>query len=52
MSDRVIVMSARPGRIRRIFRIELGGEATGPLAARRSARFGEYFNLIWKELGE
>lgn len=52
MSDRVVVMSARPGRIRKVFTIDLGGEAEGPLAARRSARFSEYFKLIWKELGE
>ena len=52
MSDRVIVMSPRPGQIRRIFKIELGADRAGPLAARRSARFSEYFNMIWKELGE
>lgn len=50
MSDRVVVMSARPGRIRRVVPIRLG-EYDGPLDARRSPRFAEYFDLIWKELG-
>jgi len=52
MSDRVVVMSARPGRIRRIIPIELGEDHDGALAARRSPRFAEYFDIIWKELGE
>lgn len=52
MSDRVVVFSSRPGRIRRIVPIELGGEVEGPLAARRSPRFREYFDMIWRELAE
>lgn len=51
MSDRVVVMSPRPGRIRRIVPVDLGGASDGPLAARRSPRFSYYFDLIWKELG-
>lgn len=52
MSDRVVVMSARPGTIRRIVPIDLGYGVKGPLSARRSPRMSEYFNLIWKELEE
>lgn len=51
MSDRVIVMSARPGKIRRVVPIDLGASFDGPLAARRSPKFPDYFDLIWKELG-
>lgn len=52
MSDRVVVMSRRPGTIRRIISIDLGEGVEGSLAARRSPRMSEYFNLIWKELEE
>lgn len=51
MSDRVVVLSARPGKVRAVFTIDLGHDVEGPLAARRSPRFREYFDLIWKELG-
>jgi NitT/TauT family transport system ATP-binding protein len=47
-----VVMSRRPGTIRRIISIDLGEGVEGPLAARRSPRMSEYFNLIWKELEE
>ena len=49
MSDRVVVLSARPGRVRKIFVLsELQG--IGPMARRDHPKFRCYFNDIWKEL--
>jgi NitT/TauT family transport system ATP-binding protein len=53
MTDRVIVLSRRPGRIRSEHRIDFpshrGGRPT-PFAARSLPEFNEYFNILWKEL--
>lgn len=49
MSDRVVVLSARPGRVKTIVDLrEL--EGLRPMARRDHARFRHFFNLIWKEL--
>lgn len=50
MSDRVIVLSGRPARIKQIHTIELG--SLTPLERRDHLRFNEYSNEIWKELRE
>lgn len=51
MADRVIVMSARPGRIKSEYRIEL--ERPRSLVALRSdARFHAYWQQIWADLEE
>lgn len=49
MSDRVVVLSARPGTVRSIHELEdLRG--LPPMARRDHPRFHRYFNDIWKEL--
>jgi len=50
MSDRVIVMSSRPGTVKRIFDIRLSIPERTPFAARSAPEFKDYFNSIWKEL--
>ena len=53
MSDRIVVLSARPGRVRAIHTVDLireDGSAMPPLERRNHPGFGGYFNLIWKEL--
>ena len=50
MSDRVVVLSGRPARIKQIHTIELGDPT--PLERRDDIRFNEYSNEIWKELRE
>ncbi len=50
MSDRVIVLSPRPGTVTDIFDINLSIENRTPFAARSAPEFKDYFNLIWKEL--
>lgn len=54
MADRVVVLSSRPGRVKSIHPMEfdpipqLGYRP--PLERRNAPGFGEYFNIIWKEL--
>ena len=53
MADRVVVLSARPGRVKSIHNIALGRcgrSPASPLERRSSPDFTGYFNLIWKEL--
>lgn len=46
LSDRVVVLSNRPAKVKNIHHINLEGEG------RKSPKFPEYFNKIWKELKE
>ena len=53
MADKIVVMTARPGRIRSVHDVEFtrnDGSGKPPLERRNDAGFGKYFNLIWKEL--
>ena len=51
MSDRVLVLSKRPGTIRDIHKIDFEIENRTPLNCRESPKFSKYFNTQWKELG-
>ena len=50
LSDRVLVLTKRPSKLANIHKIDLGGDAKGPIMSRKSVKFPEYFNKIWKEL--
>ncbi len=50
LSDRVIVLSGRPARLKKIYPIQLSIEEYSPMKAREAPEFREYFNAIWKEL--
>ena len=52
MGDKVIILSARPGRINKIIDITFDNLTDGrtPFKARSSPGFSDYFNTIWKEL--
>lgn len=50
LSDRVVVLSQRPSRIKAIHEIDLPGDRTDMMAARASGRFNEYVRAIWNEL--
>ena len=53
MCDRVVVLSARPGRIRQIHTLRFptgDGQPLSPLERRSHENFKTYFNTIWKEL--
>lgn len=50
MADRVIVLSARPAKIRQVVPIILDLPERTPMKTRNAPEFKDYFNLIWKEL--
>lgn len=51
MADRVLVLSARPGRLVKDVPIAFDGlEEDSPMSRRNAKEFKSYFNLIWKEL--
>lgn len=50
LSDRVVVLSGRPARLKKIYPIQLSIEEYSPMKAREALEFREYFNAIWKEL--
>lgn len=51
MADRVLVLSARPGRLITDVPIHFEGlESDSPMNRRNAKEFKSYFNLIWKEL--
>ena len=52
MSDRVIVLSERPATAKSIYNIDFEMENRTPLNCRENSKFSQYFNLMWKELGE
>ena len=51
MSDRVLVLSKRPGTIKDIHKINFGIENRTPINCRESPKFSQYFNTLWKDLG-
>ncbi len=51
MSDRVMVLTKRPGTIKEIHKIEFNIENRTPLNCRERPEFSNYFNKLWKELG-
>lgn len=51
MSDRVIVLTKRPGTIKGMHKIEFEIENRTPINVRESPKFSNYFNTLWRELG-
>ena len=52
MSDRVFVLSKRPGTIKDIHKIDFEIENRNPINCPESPKFSKYFNTLWKELRE
>lgn len=50
MSDRVLVLTNRPGTIKDIHKIDFESESRTPLNTRENPKFSRYFNILWKEL--
>lgn len=50
MSDRIVVLSARPATVKNIYKIKFNIENRDPLNARETPEFSKYFDSIWKEL--
>lgn len=52
-SDKVIVLSKRPAKIKKIYKIEFNDlKQRTPLKARNQKEFKEYFDMIWRDLNE
>lgn len=50
LSDRVVVLSKRPAKIKKIHEIKFDMENRTPLNCRERPEFSKYFDLLWKEL--
>ncbi len=50
MSDRVILLSKRPGTVKNIYKIKLSGDSRTPLSSREDPEFRRFFQEIWKGL--
>ena len=50
MSDRVLVLSERPGTVKSIHNIDFEIDDKNPINCRESPKFSTYFNTLWKEL--
>ena len=51
MADKVMVLTKRPGTIKKIYNIDFKIPSRTPLNCRETPYFSEYFNILWKELG-
>ena len=49
VSDRVVVLSSRPSRIKKIFEIVMSDKSS-PINNRKCREFSEYYDMIWKEI--
>lgn len=49
MADRIVVLTKRPSKIKKIFNIELTNRST-PINNRKAKEFSYYYDLIWKEI--
>lgn len=49
MADKVIVLSNRPAKIKKIIDINLSNRST-PINNRKAKEFSYYYDLIWKEI--
>jgi NitT/TauT family transport system ATP-binding protein len=50
LSDKVIILSDKPARIKAIIPIDFGLVRRDPIGARKSPLFSEYFSHIWDEI--
>ncbi len=50
VADRIVILTNRPGRIRKILPVSFEDGVTSPLERRNSPRFSSYFNEVWKIL--
>lgn len=50
MSDRVLVLTERPGTIKNVHSINFEMDNRTPINCRQNPKFSTYFNTLWKEL--
>ena len=49
LADRIIVLSKRPGKIKKIYDINLTNRST-PIENRKCKEFSNYYECLWKDL--
>lgn len=49
MSDKVIVLTERPGKIKNIYDIELSNRSN-PIENRKAKEFSKYYDILWKDI--
>lgn len=49
MSNKVIVLTKRPAKVKNIYEIKYSNKST-PMNNRKSKEFPKYFDLIWRDL--
>jgi NitT/TauT family transport system ATP-binding protein len=49
LADRVVVLSKRPGKIKKIYNINFNGNYN-TISKRNSKQFNEYYSKLWKDL--
>ncbi len=49
MADRVVVLTDRPSKVKKIFEIKMENKST-PINNRKCHEFSEYYDMIWKEI--
>jgi NitT/TauT family transport system ATP-binding protein len=50
MSDRIVVLTPRPAKVKANYSINLTGKNGSPFAARQAPEFRKYFKQIWDDL--
>ena len=50
VADRILILSPRPGRVKKILSIDFPKMCTRSLDRRNCPEFSTYFNMVWKEL--
>ena len=50
MSDKVVVLTKRPATVKKIEKIDFEMENRNPMNCRKSSKFSQYFDSLWKEL--
>lgn len=50
MADRILILSKRPGTVKKIIPIQFAKAPSSPEEARGMPEFKDYFNMIWKEI--
>ena len=49
MGDRVVVLTNRPAKVKKIYNIEMDGKSN-PFNNRKCREFSIYYDMIWKEI--
>ena len=50
ISDRIIILSSRPAKIKNIYKLEFDIDDKNPINVRKNEMFTKYFDLIWNDL--